>query len=56
MLKRLLLTLAMLAIVAVVPWIDTLALALGKPATFAVLATLALTLWVAGCANVLERN
>lgn len=56
MLKRLLFTLAMLAIVAVCPWITTLVLTVGKLATFVVLASLAGTLWVAGVANVLERN
>ena len=56
MLKRLLYTAAVLAVLGVSPWIATLVLTLGKPGTFAVLASIALTLWVTGVANVLERN
>jgi hypothetical protein len=56
MLKRLLLTLAVLAIVGIGPWIDTLLLSIGRVGTFAVLASIALVFWVAGVANVLERN
>lgn len=56
MTKRLLYTVATLAILGVVPWIDTLVLTQGKAVTFIVLAGLALTLWVSGCANALERK
>lgn len=56
MLKRLLFTAALLAMLAVSPWVTTLVLTIGKPGTFAVLAGIALVAWVAGVANVLERN
>lgn len=56
MLKRLLLTIALLSAVLAVPQLPTLVLAVGKPVTFALLAPLALLLWVAAVANILERS
>lgn len=56
MLTRLLFTLAILATVAVCPWVTTMILAWGKLATFGVLASVALVLWLAGTALILERN
>ena len=56
MLKRLILTLTALAMLAVGPWITALVLTIGKLGTFAVLGTRALAFWVSGVANVLERN
>jgi hypothetical protein len=55
MLKRLLYSLALLLTVALLPQLPTMVLALGKPATFAVLAPVAFTLVVAGTANVLGK-
>ena len=56
MLKRLILTLTVLAMLTVGPWVTTLVLTIGKVGTFAVLGTIAFAFWVSGVANVLERN
>jgi len=55
MLKRALYTLALLLTAVTVPQMPTMVLALGKPATFALLAPIAFTLVVAGTANILGK-
>jgi len=55
MLTRALYTLALLLTAIAVPQLPTLVLALGKPATFALLAPIAFTLVVAGTANILGK-
>jgi len=55
MLTRALYSLALLLTALTVPQLPTLVLALGKPATFALLAPIAFTLVVAGTANILGK-
>ncbi len=56
MFARIAFSLAMVATVLVAPQLPTLIIAMGKPLAFLVAAPIALMLWVAGSAVVLERN